>query len=158
METVKASDVEIERCASCGGIFFDNFEFKKLDEAHEGVGSELLVQDQGAPYRARGKDEKLACPKCIGIIMMRRFSSAKRSIEVDECAGCGGIWLDPGELTSIREEFKTEDERRAAADRLFAETFGQEMNEASAKNKRTIQNAESMKGMTGFIFGRRRRH
>ena len=30
--------------------------------------------------------------------------SAKRRVEVDECPGCGGCWLDAGELEKIREE------------------------------------------------------
>jgi Zn-finger nucleic acid-binding protein len=27
-------------------------------------------------------------------------------VEIDECGGCGGIWLDAGELAKIREELR----------------------------------------------------
>jgi len=45
---------------------------------------------------------KRDCPKCTGVKLKRRYFSAKRRVEVDECPGCGGCWLDAGELEKIR--------------------------------------------------------
>ena len=47
---------------------------------------------------------KRECPRCEDVKLKRRFFSRHHKIEVDECPGCGGIWLDPGELEKIREE------------------------------------------------------
>ena len=41
MQSLVIDRVEIDECQSCHGLFFDNFEIKKLDEEHEGSGSEL---------------------------------------------------------------------------------------------------------------------
>ena len=49
---------------------------------------------------------KRACPKCEGVKLKRRFFSAKRKFEVDECPGCGGYWLDAGELEKVRDEME----------------------------------------------------
>jgi Zn-finger nucleic acid-binding protein len=50
------------------------------------------------------KSHKRECPRCAGVKLHRHFFSAKRRVEVDECPGCGGYWLDAGELALIRAE------------------------------------------------------
>lgn len=44
----------------------------------------------------------MRCPKCGEQLKERRF----QKILIDHCTGCGGIWLDPGELEEVagREE------------------------------------------------------
>jgi len=44
----------------------------------------------------------MRCPKCGEPLKERRF----QKILIDHCTGCGGIWLDPGELEEVagREE------------------------------------------------------
>ena len=45
---------------------------------------------------------RMRCPKCGELLKERRF----QKILIDHCTGCGGIWLDPGELEEVagREE------------------------------------------------------
>ena len=38
--------------------------------------------------------------------MQRHLFSADHRVEVDSCPGCGGYWLDAGELSAIREDVK----------------------------------------------------
>ena len=40
--------------------------------------------------------------------------SAKRQVVVDECPNCGGHWLNPGELRTIRTEYASEEDRERA--------------------------------------------
>ena len=40
---------------------------------------------------------RMRCPKCGASLKERSF----QKILVDQCAGCGGIWLDPGEIEEI---------------------------------------------------------
>ena len=56
------------------------------------------------PHLHVDSSRKRACPKCSGVKLKRRYFSAKRRIEIDECPGCGGYWLDAGELEKIRDE------------------------------------------------------
>jgi len=98
----------------CGGIWFDNFELKKADEPPEFEGAALLHVDwdetRPVDYERRRK-----CPKCPDLMMMRHYFSDKREVEVDECPGCGGVWLDAGELAAIRKESATDAAKENAA-------------------------------------------
>ena len=49
--------------------------------------------------------------------------SAKRQVTVDECPECGGHWLDPGELATIRTEYASETDRERAAQEYFSDLF-----------------------------------
>jgi hypothetical protein len=45
---------------------------------------------------------------------MRHFSSATRTVTVDECPTCAGVWLDQGELERIRSEHESGADRSSA--------------------------------------------
>ncbi len=47
--------------------------------------------------RPEGKHQPLDCPKCQGELESYTFME----ILLDRCRGCGGLWLDPGELDVI---------------------------------------------------------
>jgi len=89
-------DVAVDRCSSCLGVWFD---------AHEL--SELLAED--ARYVAtlgRGGENQLAddkrgkCPRDRADLL-RVYSSIDRSVVLDACADCHGIWLDSGEFQKL---------------------------------------------------------
>ncbi|MFO8012461.1 MAG: zf-TFIIB domain-containing protein [Phycisphaerae bacterium] len=99
------ADVAVDVCdGGCGGIWFDNQELKKLDDREEAAGEELL--DVAAdPSVAVDHDAVWGCPRCGHSAMTRHFYSPKRAVEVDECPRCGGVWLDAGELRTIRSQY-----------------------------------------------------
>lgn len=87
----------------CGGIWFDAFELHKLGRAaHPGHEPPLVIQraETGTVDYTR----KRLCPRCQTQVMMRRYFSRKRAVEIDECPNCGGHWLDYGELERIQAE------------------------------------------------------
>jgi Zn-finger nucleic acid-binding protein len=87
----------------CGGVWFDAFELQKVDEECETAG-EPLLNFQRDEHLTVDKSRKRECPCCPGVKLRRHFFSAQRRVEVDECPGCGGYWLDAGELALIRAE------------------------------------------------------
>ena len=97
----------------CGGIWFDAFELQKVDEEHETAG-EPLLNIQRDERLIVDKSRKRECPRCEGVKLHRHFFSAQRRVEMDECPGCGGYWLDAGELALIRAE-KSQAATRAQA-------------------------------------------
>jgi Zn-finger nucleic acid-binding protein len=111
--------VTVDVCHSCGGIWFDAFELRQVDEEHETAGEWLLQigRDERITVDSQRKRD---CPRCQGIKLKRHYYSPRRQVEVDECPGCGGYWLDAGELEKIREE--TETERRQAVARATVVT------------------------------------
>lgn len=130
------ADVTVDVCkGGCGGIWFDNFEFKKFDEPHESAG-EALLDIETDPNITVDHNKKLKCPKCKNITMMRHFFSSKHKVLIDECSGCAGIWLDAGELKQIRSLFETEEQRKQAGQKYFSEIFEGELNADLAKDQK----------------------
>ena len=143
--------VTVDVCeGSCGGIWFDNYELKKFDEPHEAAGEELLAvpRDENArvDHTARRR-----CPKCPDTMMMRHFFSVKRQVEVDECPGCGGFWLDAGELAGIRQLYGSEEEGIKAAEKYFQDVFGKELASMRAESDEQLQKARRIANMFRFI-------
>jgi Zn-finger nucleic acid-binding protein len=113
-----AGGMVVDVCSGgCGGIWFDNFELKKVDEPHESADALLGIPiNPAVVVDAQGKRQ---CPKCDGQAMRRHFSSIKKQVELDSCPNCGGYWLDAGELALIRHEFKSDKERKQATGKYF---------------------------------------
>ena len=112
--TIGKLTVEVCR-AGCGGIWFDAFELQQADEPQESTGA-WLANLEPDPQLHADTGRKRACPKCEGVNLKRRYFSAKRRFEVDECPGCGGCWLDAGELEKVRAEMgETAREKEAQA-------------------------------------------
>ena len=92
----KVEDVAVDRCSSCDGIWFD---------AQELV--ELLAEDakQVASLRRGSMHEELAgkkgnCPRDGGELL-RVYSAVDRTVIIDACPDCRGIWLDGGEFEKL---------------------------------------------------------
>lgn len=136
-----AGDVTVDVCrGGCGGVWFDNFELQKVDNQSESAGEVLLDVERdenvAVDHSARKK-----CPKCDGQVMMRHFSGVKKEVEVDECPGCGGFWLDFGELAKIRSQFATDAEKDQATEVYFAEAFGEELDKMAAESQEMLNKA-----------------
>ena len=105
--------VTLDVCkGACGGIWFDAFELKKFDEPHETAGE--LLEIERDPNVVVDKTRRYHCPKCADMVMARHFFTVRHEIEVDECPGCAGFWLDGGELDMIRSQFDSEAARDEA--------------------------------------------
>lgn len=101
--------INIDVCLDgCGGMFFDNREFKKVDEKVESI-TELLQATEGKEFIRVSESTARICPYC-GVKMVRNFASPKHAVKIDECYSCGGKFLDAGELDKIRNEYNSEEE------------------------------------------------
>ena len=154
MEEVEVGGVKVDFCRNgCKGIFFDNFEIQKLDEKHEGDGP-ILQEMLSAERHDDSRSEKLTCPRC-GVKMRRHKYSFTSDVYIDHCYGCNGIWLDGGELKAIREQFASEQQRKANVDQIlntipeFKATL-QEMEEERKK----INKRRSLFQNLAFLFRR----
>ena len=135
-ETVEKSnkDVKIDVCMEgCSGIWFDPFEFKKMDEMHESDEAFLAELAQGKLIKL-DLEKKINCPRCDNQPMFRRFFSLKKSVEIDECPQCAGVWLDAGELTHIYSQFKNDDERNEQAYEIFEDMFGADLEKLASES------------------------
>lgn len=88
--------VAVDRCKSCQGIWFDEQELPQLLAAEP--------QRLSALRAGSGKDELDArrgnCPR-DGSVLLRVYSAINRSVVLDTCLQCRGIWLDGGEFEKL---------------------------------------------------------
>ncbi|UCG46431.1 MAG: zf-TFIIB domain-containing protein [Phycisphaerales bacterium] len=151
LKEVTVEGITVDVCeGGCGGIWFDWFELQKVDEPHESAGEGLLEveRDEGVSV---DRSKRLDCPKCDGIVMMRHFFSVKHEVEVDECPGCGGFWLDAGELGKIRSLFESEQERHEAADKYFSDLFAADFAAMEEENRAKLEKTRKVAKMFRFV-------
>jgi Zn-finger nucleic acid-binding protein len=135
----------------CGGIWFDNFELDKVDESSEPADA-LLSLAAADPAPVMDTSARRQCPRCQDLIMMRHFVSVRREVEVDECPGCGGTFLDHGELEAIRGQFASEDARREAAREYFAHMFDDQLEAQAELTDAQVARARRFAGMLRLIL------
>lgn len=87
---------QVDRCQTCGGIWFDNHELISL--LHEKISDLAALRGKSVP---RGVNQKHGrCPRDhAGLI--RVSSALGRSVILDTCPECQGIWLDGGEFDTL---------------------------------------------------------
>jgi len=153
MKEVEINKVKVDISEGCGGVWFDNLEFEKFDEAHENAGDKLV--DLMASF-AKGKgpvdlDKRINCPRCADTVLMRHFESPLRKIQIDQCPGCGGIWLDAGELKDFRKLFPTEADRKKAGDEFIAKSIMPILEAKAKEGQEELEKARRVAHMFRFI-------
>jgi Zn-finger nucleic acid-binding protein len=151
LQEMRVADIVVEVCQNgCGGIWFDNYELKKMDEQHEAAGEALLSLKRDEDIRVDYSQIRL-CPKCENQKMLKHFFSVEREVEIDECPVCGGLWLDYGELGQIRDQFANEEERKKAAQAYLSELFDDKLAEMRAENEEQLERARRFAKVFRFI-------
>ena len=118
MEMVQKNfGVNVEVCENgCKGIWFDQGELRMLDQNNEGAGAALETALR-SPRSNDAQRGPITCPKC-GIRMHTHKFERDPEVNVDECYKCGGFFLDSGELTEIRNNYMTDAQVNAYADKI----------------------------------------
>lgn len=140
-------DVKVDICKDgCKGIWFDWQELIRLDESSEGLGVALGEALKSSRVNEADR-EPPECPKCGLVMHVHKYSSAKE-VNVDECYGCGGFFLDSGELQEIRDNYMSEEERDAYVQKLL-----DEIPEYKAMEKETEAQKAKLRKSAGRKFG-----
>ena len=147
---VPSQGINVDVCLDgCGGIYFDNREFKYFDEQHEDI-DELLKAKEGKEFIKVDETLPRTCPVC-GARMVKNFASVKREVSVDECYACGGKFLDHGELLKIRAQYRTEAERSADIMKEIYSTVGVEIKRLEAENEELRRNRSALKKLFDYM-------
>lgn len=150
LSEMEAGGIKVDVCRACGGIWFDNFELMKVDEPHESAG-EALLDIAGGESVEVDHDRARSCPRCDDMSLRRHFFSPLKQVEVDECPGCGGIWLDVGELAALRSQFSDEEGRKQAAAAYFDEVFGAQLGAMREESDEQAQKARKFAHVFRFL-------
>jgi|ERR1043166_1715427 Zn-finger nucleic acid-binding protein len=98
-----AGGMTLDICyGGCGGIWFDAAELERVTARAAATLHTIWQSPIGRLNRAGPP----LCPRCPGQVLQRKWFSEMKSVEIDQCPGCDGIWLDAGEFSRIYEEIK----------------------------------------------------
>ena len=88
--------VAVDRCTACAGVWFDAEELSQLlsEEAQH------IAQLLKSRLSEQVDGKKGRCPRDASELM-RVYSSIDRSVVLDACGECRGIWLDGGEFEKL---------------------------------------------------------
>lgn len=91
-----ANKLIINQCGQCGGIWLDKGELNDLQVLGDFYIDSL--DDTGKPVIEKNRIRK--CPVCK-LVLEPIFPPKWEGLKIDRCKGCGGIWLDRGELKKL---------------------------------------------------------
>ena len=97
MDTLVYEGVEVDRCRSCQGIWFDAGESDCL--RHEDAAAAIDTGDPEAGMKTNEIDN-YRCPRCAGG-MLRRVDPKHPTIRYEECTSCRGSFFDAGEFAQL---------------------------------------------------------
>ena len=135
----------------CGGIFFDGRELEKFDESHENI-DEIIDAIKDKTFEKTNESLTRVCPVC-GNKMVKNYVSAKKNVQIDECYNCGAKFFDHGELTAMRNEYPTEEDRRQDFLSSVYGDIGFEIDRMDWENKINLQRrSKFLKLLDRFFF------
>lgn len=93
-----AGNMELDVClGGCGGIWFDQGELGRVSA----LAASSLHTIWALKRNPVALTEPRPCPRCEGQILERKWFSDEKTVEIDVCPTCGGIWLDDCEFSKI---------------------------------------------------------
>jgi Zn-finger nucleic acid-binding protein len=121
-------DVQVDLCASCGGLWLDRGELEAIQQTVEHDCSDTLNEIGGAAGAYELARQKalpgIACPRCRRPLVAREYGYCSQ-ILIDACPDCEGVWLDGGEMQALEQFFErlrpgvVERARRSGVRRAF---------------------------------------
>ena len=93
----QTSEIEVDQCLSCNGIWFDAGEFDKCLSEHVNVLDSPEV-NQALIKELNQKTGK--CPRCQ-VDMVKKQAPKDPKVQIDYCEKCQGVWLDGGEYDRL---------------------------------------------------------
>ena len=97
MEQIEFDGTEIDRCKTCGGIWFDAGEIEVLRDKQ--AAAAIDTGDASVGKQSNAIDD-YPCPRCSGA-MVRVVDPQQTHIWYETCSACSGSFLDAGELLDL---------------------------------------------------------
>ena len=96
LHEMKLDEVVLDRCAGCGGIWFDFAELERILSRESRALRELLPE--GGAHE-QPEEDSLRCPRCRGTLIRMRASPGR--VIYYGCLTCYGRWLDGSVMERI---------------------------------------------------------
>ena len=100
MIVVEHSNIELDYCVNCHGVWFDSGELELLIESMGLENPDLLFGDIFNSPEASSPEKKRRCPLC-GQRMKKVIIGQQPQILIDACPQEDGLWFDGGEIGQL---------------------------------------------------------
>jgi Zn-finger nucleic acid-binding protein len=94
LDKARVSDVEVDLCPSCGGLWLDHGEIERIGRGKPEEMDKLRVALTGRNQPDSASETQSSCPACPGQLK----EVVLGPVHVDYCTKCHGVFLDRGEL------------------------------------------------------------
>lgn len=98
LQQVSQDAIQVDRCAQCGGLWFDMLEADRLLKQRSGAAVDIGSETTGEEHNQQGKIE---CPRCH-TQMIRMVDMQQHHIWYESCPVCYGKWFDAGEFRDLQ--------------------------------------------------------
>jgi Zn-finger nucleic acid-binding protein len=106
LETRDVETVELNRCPTCKGHWFDDQELRKVKDMADTDLNWIDFELWKHPDRFQATPSDSLCPRCDKGMVAVEYDDT--GIEVDFCPTCKGVWLDRWEFEKIVEALTDE--------------------------------------------------
>lgn len=154
MKKIYVSNIELDLCQSCEGVWFDKNEIEEvlsMDE-EELAASELSpsLQTEIAREEIPGKGG-LKCPRCENELYRYNYAISS-GILIDGCEKGCGLWVDDGEIKKIFEYYlKSQQKLDPEKEKLLIEQLKIIEREAKEREEKFIDSLVRMDNRSGFM-------
>ncbi len=96
LHEISVEGVTVDRCYVCDGVWLDSQELNQLlaeDARH-------VAELRRGKFASQAEGKRGSCPR-EAVELLRVYSAIDRSVVLDVCSECGGIWLDGGEFEKL---------------------------------------------------------
>ena len=100
MIVVEHENIELDYCANCSGVWFDEGELELLLETMELERTTLSLDDILTSPEAESAEKKRKCPIC-GTKMKKATVGHEPEVLIDVCPRGDGLWFDSGEVGQL---------------------------------------------------------
>jgi len=120
MITLELTDVEIDHCTTCGGIWLDSGELELLLDDPEQAGQLLRSFQQSTSPMERSR----TCPICDKRMTKIVVGCSAPPLLIDRCPRSDGLWFDKGELEDVVARAQLDHDNRIQ--HLLADVFSKD--------------------------------
>jgi Zn-finger nucleic acid-binding protein len=150
LKKISVGKVSVYVSESCGGVFFENQTLKQFECSNDKRGKALANHLRQFHNDLDNLNHRVSCPNCTDTVMLRRYYSPLHVVEIDECPGCGAIWLDTGELEKLQSLMLNEKDRAMLRHELMKEYDKVEIKGISHKHDNWDRRSDKVDALFDF--------